>query len=195
MFLDIEGAALLADQIHLGQLDRASRRLQAASAQAGGRVYRQIRLKLLETAWHLQAGSEPAAQNSLVQALQFAAPGRLIRCFVEGGRRVMPLLLRLHRAPPPGLARHTRFLADVVSACGGVPGADGGDRAPFDSLTDREQAILTLLSAGASNKEMARQMTVSENTVKFHLKNIYAKLAVDNRLRAIAAARERGLIA
>ena len=38
-------------------------------------------------------------------------------------------------------------------------------------------------------------MTVSENTVKFHLKNIYAKLAVDNRLRAIAAARERGLIA
>ena len=198
MFADELGEAQFGDirlMIHLGQLDRASRRLQAASAQAGGRVYRQIRLKLLETAWHLQAGSEPAAQNSLVQALQFAAPGRLIRCFVEGGRRVMPLLLRLHRAPPPGLARHTRFLADVVSACGGAPGADGGERAPFDSLTDREQAILTLLSAGASNKEMARQMKVSENTVKFHLKNIYAKLAVDNRLRAIAAARERGLIA
>ena len=100
MFADELGEAQFGDirlMIHLGQLDRASRRLQAASAQAGGRVYRQIRLKLLETAWHLQAGSEPAAQNSLVQALQFAAPGRLIRCFVEGGRRVMPLLLRLPR--------------------------------------------------------------------------------------------------
>ncbi|WP_029889300.1 LuxR C-terminal-related transcriptional regulator [Polycyclovorans algicola] len=197
LFADELGEARFGDirlMIQLGQLDRASRRLHEATEQAGGRVYRQIRLKLLEIAWHLQAGSEAAAQNSLVQALQLAAPGGLIRLFVEYGRRLLPLLLRLHHAPPPCLVRHGGYLARLVTACGGDPGADGGDRAPLEGLTEREQAILMLLSMGASNKEMARQMTVSENTVKFHLKNIYAKLAVDNRLRAIAAARERGLI-
>ncbi len=198
MFADELGDRYLGDirmMIQLGQMDRASRRLQEETELAGPhRVYRQLRLRLLETSWHMQAGSEPAALNSLAQALQLAAPGRFIRCFVEYGRRVLPLLNRIYRAPPPTLIRHVGYLAELVSACGGDPDTDGGNLMPLEGLTEREQTILTLLSVGASNKEMARQMDVSENTVKFHLKNIYAKLAVDNRLRAIAAARDRGLI-
>lgn len=66
---------------------------------------------------------------------------------------------------------------------------------PLEPLTDREKEILVYLANGVSNKEMARRIFVSENTVKFHLKNIYSKLAVGSRLQAINAARQMGLVA
>lgn len=63
-----------------------------------------------------------------------------------------------------------------------------GERAPRDRshLTDREQAILALLADGASNGEIAARLRVSENTVKFHLQNLYLKLGATNRTEAAA---------
>ncbi len=61
-------------------------------------------------------------------------------------------------------------------------------------LSDREKEMLIFLANGVSNKEMAQKMFVSENTVKFHLKNVYSKLGVANRLQAINAARQLGFI-
>jgi LuxR family maltose regulon positive regulatory protein len=55
--------------------------------------------------------------------------------------------------------------------------------------------MLIFLANGISNKEMAQKLFVSENTVKFHLKNVYSKLGVSNRLQAINAARQLGFIA
>src|SRR3546814_20395418 len=65
---------------------------------------------------------------------------------------------------------------------------------PLEPLTDREKQILVYLANGVSNKEIARRIFVSENTVKFHLKNIYSKLAVSSRLQAINAARQMSLL-
>jgi LuxR family maltose regulon positive regulatory protein len=65
---------------------------------------------------------------------------------------------------------------------------------PLEPLTDQEKRILIFLAKGVSNKEMASRLFVSENTVKFHLKHIYSKLAVTSRLHAIAIARDLGLI-
>lgn len=56
-------------------------------------------------------------------------------------------------------------------------------------LTPRECEILTLLASGQSNKEMARALAISPNTVKTHIANIYAKLAVERRVQAIEKAR------
>ncbi len=61
-------------------------------------------------------------------------------------------------------------------------------------LSAREQEILEHLASGRSNKEIARRFELTENTVKFHLKNIYAKLSVNSRTQAIAQARETKLI-
>jgi DNA-binding NarL/FixJ family response regulator len=61
-------------------------------------------------------------------------------------------------------------------------------------LTPKQQTILNLLSAGLSNKDIAKELWVSEQTVKFHLTSIYRTLGVRSRLEAIAQARERGLI-
>lgn len=61
-------------------------------------------------------------------------------------------------------------------------------------MSAREQEILEQLASGRANKEIARRFELTENTVKFHLKNIYAKLGVNSRTQAIAKARVSKLI-
>lgn len=69
-----------------------------------------------------------------------------------------------------------------------------GIRSPLPKLTDREVEVLRLLSTGATNREIARALFVTEATVKTHLVHIFTKLGVDTRSRASHVARERGLI-
>jgi DNA-binding NarL/FixJ family response regulator len=62
------------------------------------------------------------------------------------------------------------------------------------TITEREVQVLELLSRGLGNKEIARELFVSEATVKSHLSHVYTKLAVDTRAGAVAAAIERRII-
>lgn len=61
-------------------------------------------------------------------------------------------------------------------------------------VTAREYEVLALLAEGCANKEIARRLEVSPNTVKTHLGRLYAKLEVERRTRAIAKAKELALI-
>ncbi|WP_019359228.1 response regulator [Streptomyces sp. AA1529] len=67
-------------------------------------------------------------------------------------------------------------------------------RAPGTALTQRETEVLTLVAAGLSNKDVGRRLHLTEGTVKSHLARIYAKLDVDSRTAAVAAATELGFI-
>jgi ATP/maltotriose-dependent transcriptional regulator MalT len=58
----------------------------------------------------------------------------------------------------------------------------------------KEHQILNLLSTGLSNAAIAKELWVADQTVKFHLSNIYRKLRVKGRTAAVEAARQRGLI-
>jgi DNA-binding NarL/FixJ family response regulator len=62
------------------------------------------------------------------------------------------------------------------------------------SVTEREVQVLELLARGLGNREIARELFVSEATVKSHLSHVYAKLGVDTRAGAVAAAIERRII-
>jgi two-component system nitrate/nitrite response regulator NarP len=57
---------------------------------------------------------------------------------------------------------------------------------PLAGLTPRERELLVALAGGLTNQQMASQLDISLNTVKFHLKNLYDKLAVGNRAQAVA---------
>lgn len=57
---------------------------------------------------------------------------------------------------------------------------------PIESLSPRERTLLEALSKGLTNRELAKDLEISENTVKFHLSNLFEKLDVKNRAQAIA---------
>ena len=61
-------------------------------------------------------------------------------------------------------------------------------------VTDREVAVLELLAAGRSNKEIARSLDISPNTVKTHIANLFEKLEVQRRTQAIQKARELSIV-
>lgn len=64
----------------------------------------------------------------------------------------------------------------------------------IEQFTDRETCLLACLATGASNKQIARSLLLSPNTVKYHLKNVYAKFGVATRLQAVNAAIDLGLL-
>jgi DNA-binding NarL/FixJ family response regulator len=64
-----------------------------------------------------------------------------------------------------------------------------------DALTDREREVLELLVEGiTSNRQLARRLNVSENTVKFHVRNILDKLHLHNRAQAVSHALRKGIV-
>ena len=91
---------------------------------------------------------------------------------------------------------HTIFLAktapngELPSSVVPVPAGEDDDVA----LTRREREILALVAEGHSNRELARMLWVTEQTVKFHLSNIYRKLDVSNRTEASRWAHRHGLV-
>ena len=63
-----------------------------------------------------------------------------------------------------------------------------------EPLSEREREVLVLLAQGASNKDMAEKLFITEGTVKNHVSNILAKLQAENRTQAADIARKQGLV-
>lgn len=200
---DAEGEAVGRARLslHVGQPDEALRLIaeEMVQAQRQGRVRRQIRLFVLEALALARRGSDNAAQRSLLRALVLARPGGYQRSILDEGAAVLPLLRRVYEVqstvPEPGTQELQQFIGRLLDAAGERPGVGRSqDFQALEPLTEREKKILVLLANGVSNEEIASRMFVSRNTIKFHLKNIYSKLAVNSRLQAINAARAMGLI-
>ncbi|MEV7619009.1 response regulator transcription factor [Microbacterium sp. NPDC089321] len=102
----------------------------------------------------------------------------------------------LKDAPPEQLFAGIRSVADGAPALAPSVAAMLMRRAssPEPRVTEREVEVLELLADGLGNRELARALFVSEATVKSHLSHIYAKLGVDTRAGAVAAAIEQRII-
>jgi DNA-binding NarL/FixJ family response regulator len=70
----------------------------------------------------------------------------------------------------------------------------GAATTPFPSLSDREREVLSLMSSGATNGDIARRLFLSEKTVRNYVSSIFTKLDVETRPMAIALARDAGLV-
>lgn len=83
-----------------------------------------------------------------------------------------------------------KILEEFVRAHGGKPSRSSLE----EELTDREKEVLQHVAAGATNREVAAALGISENTVKFHMKNILDKLHLRNRAEVVAYAARKGLL-
>ncbi|KAA6486284.1 transcriptional regulator [Agrobacterium sp. ICMP 7243] len=160
-------------------------------------VPRRIELGFLDIRLLLAEGDEATAAARLSE-MMLSLPVADYRAIllIEGpefGRRLCQLAAS--RGVPDVVMQRLERLQDVVAGASAqdsdllsVPTAATG------GLTDRERSVLRLLSAGLSNKEIGRKLDLSNNTVKFHLRNIYAKLNVTTRTAAVTMARDTGIL-
>lgn len=124
----------------------------------------------------------------LFEAIKSGAQGYLFKNLEAD--KLFDLLEGVMRGEPaltPALAR--KVLVEFAQA-----GAHRHERPP-EALTEREREVLELLVQGVtSNRDLAERLVVSENTVKYHLRNILGKLHLQNRAQVIAHALRHGLV-
>jgi LuxR family maltose regulon positive regulatory protein len=138
---------------------------------------------LLETAIAASASERPAARRALRTALALAEPLDAIRPFALAEPGVRELLVHQH-----GSFGAWDEVVDRALAA-------GAGRAPQRAmLSEREITVLGLLPSLLSLDDIAVDLTVSVNTVKSHVRSIYAKLGVSSRRLAVLAAHEHGLL-
>ncbi len=126
-------------------------------------------------------------EHYLFQALRVGAKGYILKRI--DARELVGHLRRVAEGEvviDPALAGRVAMSAARLSAGEYWPGANLG-------LTQRESEVLALLVAGHSNKGIAAQLVVSEDTVKTHIRGLYRKLDVTDRAGAIALALREGL--
>jgi len=133
------------------------------------------------------------AVSTLAGALALAEPEGYVRTFVDEGTPMGDLLSatldarqsgRLDAAERISVSYLARLLASVAQEAM-VPAAD--KRLP-EPLSERELEVLALISAGKSNKEIARELFLSMSTVKTHINRLYRKLGARSRTEALSRA-------
>jgi LuxR family maltose regulon positive regulatory protein len=196
---ELEYVALAHIHIAQSKLDEADQLLQRliAKATAAGRVYMLIEMRLLRILIFTLRADTAAALAELKLALALAEPGGFIMMFVSKGNHVAELLKEIlavkkrdHDAAETGFSlSYAQKLGSAFKA--GRPPIMGD---LLDPISDRELEVLHLVAAGLSNKEIAAKLFISLNTVKTHTKNINSKLGVNRRTRAVARAKELGLL-
>lgn len=200
---DMEGSGYGLIRLAIARNDTAdaTRRIAHERTRHRGRVYRDIKLCVLEALTHHGSGARNSAHRSLRRALQLGRKGAYVRCLLDEGEVVVELLreayqkiLQAHE-PGGGAADPDRaYIEQLLAASGSDLGRQHVRTHLMERLSDRERDMLLLLVSGITNREIAGRLFISENTVKFHLKNIYSKLGVGNRLQAINTARALRLI-
>lgn len=186
--------------IHTGGYESAARLLAEETNLHRDRISMRIKLHLLDALLESSRGYPGAAHRALRSALHLAQPGQIIRTVLDEGEGILSLVREAYQTRldqpvrPDGCSADRRFLEAILMASGIDLTRTAAAPTPLEELTDREREILVFLANGVSNRQMADRIFVSENTVKFHLKNIYSKLAVSNRLQAVTTARHLGIV-
>jgi DNA-binding NarL/FixJ family response regulator len=148
---------------------------------SGLEALRSIRTKLPETRVVMLTASDD--DDDLLEAVESGALGYLLKDLNTD--EFFEMLDGLQR----GEAAMTRRTATRLMKGLAVPSRQQTE--PVHSLTQREIELLRLVAEGMSNKAIAQTLSVSENTVKYHMKNILHKLGVQNRTMAVTYCHSR----
>jgi len=155
------------------------------TAKKGGRNRKLITIYLLQAQLLQARGKEQQAVGLVEKALRLAAPQDYRRAFLDEDKTIFNLLLQSRPIAPE--------FVDQILKDGGASGISEPVRHKqplVEPLSERELEILRLIATGRSNPEIAEVLYLSLNTVKWHVKNLYGKLEVSNRVEAVERARE-----
>lgn len=134
-----------------------------------------------------------STQDSLFSAIQAGATGYVlkerddvevalaIRSILRGGAPIDPFVAR-------------EILKQISIPAISLTVEQNRSATDQETLTHREQEILSLVAQGLSNREIAEQLCVSRYTVESHIKHIYRKLSVSKRTKAVSTARHLGIL-
>jgi DNA-binding NarL/FixJ family response regulator len=150
----------------------------------GLEALRAIRAALPETRVVMLTVSDK--DQDLFEAIRLGADGYLLKNL--NASEFLEMLEGLQRGEA-ALTRRTA--ARLLRGFATLSQEGSGQR---EALTEREVALLQLVASGLSNRAVAAQLSISENTVKYHMRNILQKLGVQNRTEAVACALRLGLI-
>ncbi|QBD75639.1 hypothetical protein EPA93_06320 [Ktedonosporobacter rubrisoli] len=148
--------------------------------EAKGEILQLIDLLAWQALTLQQQGQLERALSAIARALALAEAEELVRTFVDKGHAMFVLL---QRAAHQGIA--PRYCQRLLLAFS-LPGVQGET---LVELSKRELEILQLLASGKTNREIGALLTLTTGTVKWYVHEIYNKLGVGNRTRAIAEAR------
>jgi LuxR family maltose regulon positive regulatory protein len=139
---------------------------------------------------HRALGDQRAANQAAERALGLAEPDRLVLPFVMAGAG------ELLEALPRHETAHAALLTDILDVVHGsaLAAKDQPPSTPTEELSPTELKVLRYLPTNLSRPEIARQLSVSVNTVNTHIRNIYAKLQASDRSSAVQRARELRLL-
>jgi LuxR family maltose regulon positive regulatory protein len=187
------------DFIHeaMGLLDRL-----LGAAEEGGRIGSVIEILVLQALAHEVQGNIPPALASLEHALTLAKSEGYVRIFVDEGP---PMALLLHEILSRAEALDRGIAPDYVrQLLASFPDGKAESTDPVqgqslgfelvEPLSEREIEVLQLIAAGHKYQEIAERLVISLNTVRHHTKNIYSKLDVNNRTKAIKKANHLNLL-
>lgn len=149
---------------------------------------------------HFAGKNLPQARQIIKEVLTLAHTEGYQRLFLDEGEAMATLLRTTFpeiKEDAVGLYARTLLLAfahELPEQVVVSPSRSAFSAILIEPLSYQEQRVLRLLVAGRSNPEIARSLVVSINTVKAHVKNIYRKLNVSNRVEASELARDLKLL-
>jgi len=145
---------------------------------------------LLEAIARDALGDPGAAGRALERALDLAEPDGVLLWF---SLHPVPGLLQRHARLRTA---HPALIADILSLLAGqAPAPSAGPPPPLEPLSDSEIRVLRYLPTNLSAPQIASELHVSHNTVRTHMRHLYAKLGTHRRFEAVERGRALGLLA
>jgi ATP/maltotriose-dependent transcriptional regulator MalT len=196
-------------RIASGQADRALPALTTLikCGKSAGRTRKVIELLVLKSKAAWLKGDEGQALRAFAEALALGEPEEFFRVFIDEQTTVIGAIVTrmIEKRSAIGNGDHVgvplNYLRRLAKTLGvrsdkilQIDDCAKRDTGPSVSLTKRELDIVRHIGAGLSNRELAHSLFVSEQTIKWHLSNVYNKLGVHNRTGAVAVAHRMKLI-
>lgn len=189
-----EGLATLQEK-NYRETHRLAKLLSELAAHTGN-CWHALDAEILKALALNSSGQEAQALEVIAAALPLAVAENAYRSLLDFGKPLEQLLTRLYRQRRNlqiGRLTH-QFLAACLPQFIADSTEQHNSAEQQSPLSQREQEVLEEVAQGQSNKGIGRVLDMTENTVKFHLKNIFIKLNVTNRVMAVSVGRHLGLI-